>query len=61
MKNPLREILSGGRFRPLREVLQASSTERRSTEVTFEDGKTYLAMALAVNALARQRLNDRRT
>jgi signal transduction histidine kinase len=31
--------------RGLREVLQASSTERRSAEITLEDGKTYLAMA----------------
>ncbi|RPJ26541.1 MAG: HAMP domain-containing protein [Chloroflexi bacterium] len=29
----------------LREVLQASSTERRSAEITLDDGKTYLAMA----------------
>lgn len=29
----------------LREVLQASSTERRSAEMTLEDGRTYLAMA----------------
>ncbi|HET9914214.1 MAG TPA: ATP-binding protein [Anaerolineales bacterium] len=31
--------------RGLREVLQASSSERRSAEITMEDGKTYLAMA----------------
>ncbi|HSD85540.1 MAG TPA: GAF domain-containing protein, partial [Anaerolineae bacterium] len=29
----------------LREVLQASSAERRSAEITLDDGKTYLAMA----------------
>jgi PAS domain S-box-containing protein len=29
----------------LRELLQASSTERQSAEITMQDGKTYLAMA----------------
>jgi len=29
----------------LREILQASSSERRSAEITLDDGKTYLAMA----------------
>src|SRR5512147_1651474 len=34
----------------LREVLQASSSERRSAELTLEDGKTYLAMASPMTA-----------
>jgi signal transduction histidine kinase/HAMP domain-containing protein len=31
--------------RGLREILQASSSERRSAEIAMDDGKTYLAMA----------------
>ncbi len=36
--------------RGLREVLQASSEERRSAELTLDDGKTYLAMASPMTA-----------
>lgn len=36
--------------RGLREVLQASSSERRSAEITLDDGKTYLAMASPMTA-----------
>jgi signal transduction histidine kinase/HAMP domain-containing protein len=34
----------------LRELLQASSTERRSAEINMPDGKTYLAMASPMTA-----------
>ncbi len=34
----------------LRDLLQASSTERRSAEITMPDGKTYLAMASPMTA-----------
>src|SRR5215208_4379665 len=36
--------------RGLRELLQASSTERHSAEITTSDGKTYLAMASPMTA-----------
>ncbi len=36
--------------RGLREVLQASSSERRSAEIILDDGKTYLAMASPMTA-----------
>ena len=36
--------------RGLREVLQASSTERSSAEITMDDGRTYLAMASPMTA-----------